>query len=141
MHPDTEAQLAGVLRGVLEQTKNQTLRWTATDKEESFVGAIGERGFRVEKEFDQNDQWDGITFSILGAEGDPLESLRYYPAYSPQEAPYWAPSLIDLHEYARRSALDIQSVLDDLLESLGESKWTKPSDKPPPDYNYDEEPF
>ena len=96
-----------ILTGLIQRTKEGKLRWTRTVQQDKFVtsvDAISVMIFEAEGEH---------GFDILDESGEVVESLGYEDTSEEQDE-----QLERLHVLARRSALNIDSVLEKLAQGL-----------------------
>lgn len=130
MASSTEKKLAALARALLAKTEAGELEWRETDKEGAFIH-VGSTA-TISMEVNEGD----YVMSLLNPSGTRLDSISstFYDDYGNEHDEEWAVTLRQLHDAARRAALDIDSAIDGLLKEIGGSL--------PPSYlDYGEEPF
>jgi hypothetical protein len=134
MHPDTEARLAGIAKGLLSRTQRGSLDWQETDVDDAFVASTDSASVRIVRTYDRDGD-PHFLLSIFNPAGREMEAL--HASQWNDEAHFHL--LSDVFEYARRNAMDIEGVLSALLVEL-DSVPLLPAPKVDPVYG-DEEPF
>jgi hypothetical protein len=97
-----------LLGEVLEKTRDSRLRWEPTAMEERFTAALGGKFSLVLDKIE-----DAITLDLYDQKGRRL--ITVHPQLRESGVPSW---LSELHELARRGALNADAAVDSVLEDL-----------------------
>lgn len=124
---DRMTKIAGQL---LRRTLDDLISWGETDNEDEFIYSGTNTSVTIRRR-DTRDIVGRYVLTVMNWRGtvvDTLESAKKDLGIveQPEE---WNAILYDLYEAARRSALNIETVLDDLLTELS----TDEEAEPPPD--------
>lgn len=141
---DVRGRMFKVASRLLKETLEGRVPWTPTDKEQEFLYS-GTKSSVVISHHEDRDGDDVYTMSLLDTRGTVVEQLRsdYVPsqgAFQPTMEPAaWNDTLEQLHDAARREALNIDALLDGVLEDLekGPPPPKPPSKKVAPEWNDD----
>lgn len=125
--PHVHQRLVDLAKSLLERTRDDKISWTATDNETAFLFSGTSTSVRISTSFD-NDGDMHTKLSLLNSRGTEVDSLQneYHPAeISGWEPEDWNEVLDDLYYSARRKALDVDSMLDDILADLEDENGTR----------------
>ncbi|MCH7620406.1 MAG: hypothetical protein IH870_00745 [Chloroflexi bacterium] len=105
------AEVTEILNKLLERTKDNRVVWKSTPAPQTFVAVIGKNSVII-----QLDNSDQPIFRVNNKTGETIDSMtrRNYPGIG------WQDQLRELHELARRMALEVDNELDELLKALSE---------------------
>jgi hypothetical protein len=114
-------RMVSLATSLLDRTRAGSIAWTATDDERRFLFSGTNTSVSITSFVDEDD--DNITsLSLLNSRGTIVESLDsdFEPrapgsGYPPKS---WNKVLDDLYHAARRSALNVDAMLDDLFAEL-----------------------
>lgn len=111
----TDERLQKIAERLLQNTKNQYTSWQDTDEDDSFLMQAKDSSVII----DRKNSRAGLYYvlRILNWQGREIESLKSSAASS-LDYNAWDDTLAELWERARRSALDVDSVLDSVLNDL-----------------------
>jgi hypothetical protein len=123
--PDTRDRLAQVGALLLRQTEAGAIEWRTTDDEEAFLYS-GSKGSVLSRRYldRQEDSWY-YTLSVLNSRGTEVDKLEEDWTRDAANKPLHQEHntmLEALWNAARRSALKIDEVLDELMEEIKDPK-------------------
>lgn len=112
---------------LFEKTKNNDLKWEVTEKETEFQVGFPESVIRISKEkkskksynsYDTNPDipYEGVI-KIFNENGTLIEEITPM-TYVGLDSEYMEWRVIDLYEMARRQALNVESEIDKILNTL-----------------------
>lgn len=128
--------------GLLQATNEGKISWRTTDSESKFLYSAANASAMISSSVDRDG--DMITeLSVLNTRGTVVETIRN--SFASVENPFgasgeyapepWNETLDALYHAARRSALKVDSVLDELFADIqssdGESPTDESDDQPP----------
>ena len=107
---------------LLNKTRSSALTWRATDDEDAFLYS----GSKSSLIIDYNPGQDEYELRLLNQRGTVVESLTTAWEVVQNPSPWedanrpakWNDTLMQLHDAARRSALDIDGLLDSTLADI-----------------------
>jgi hypothetical protein len=108
-----------------DATKKGTIKWGSAVQQDTFRIALGEGLVRIEQMYDPEDQSIGYGVFLLDRQGNTVENLFGWGGPELN----W---LQDLYIAARRSAFDIDKLIDSMVKDLKEGK-TRPLPTEPPE--------
>jgi hypothetical protein len=137
-------RLVDLAKSLLKRTEDGNISWTTTDNESVFLFSGTNTSVRVSSYIDDDNDMR-TKMSLLNSRGTVVESLesefRRGPFDEVQPAP-WNQTLNDLYHSAKRSALNVDAVLDDLLADLDdENRTNRAANEEKADPWSDEPPF
>lgn len=108
-------KMTGILTKLIEKSRDGKITWRATGVRQKFLTMLGGTGVSI----GFNSATNMYELQVLDNRGRLIESIsaRYGLLLSISEKEKQA-SMKDLHELARRSALNIDSTLDELESHL-----------------------
>lgn len=105
-------KIAKLVSVLLEQTSNGSLKWAQTEKSETFQASFPRYSIRIYLHSNQSD----YVLQILNELGDIVEEVSDPDLAGVLGSPFQ--KMRDLHDSARRSAMGVESALDDILNFL-----------------------
>ncbi len=103
------AEINDIILKLLERTDQGRVDWEATVNEDVYVAVIGNLSVSLNQDFRK-----GVTVQILDEQGREIRAL----SSSSGEALEVSAALGELYSKAKRSALQVDSRLDELLTEL-----------------------
>lgn len=127
-----EQKLHDLVRRLAFSTERGSTEWESTDRDFAFRATLGDTSIIVASQDDDGTApW---TLQIIDSSGDVVDSLttwsravRNADGRTVRQGAAWNTDLHNLYEMARRNALNIEAIVNDLLSQLPEP----PSDEPP----------
>jgi len=113
-----DARLLAIAKNALRQTKSGKFDWVETDNQDAFLHTGESASIVISRYFAS----DNYTVRILNAAGRSIEELSSRTSFGSTrvEDELVRPVLVDLYDIARRTALQTDQVLDDLLAEVSE---------------------
>jgi hypothetical protein len=117
---DRMTKLAGQL---LERTSEGQISWGETDNEDEFIYSGVNNSVTIRR-LDKQTVKGRYVLSVRNWRGTLVESLQsdLIEGDFISTPAKWNTALSNLYEEARRNALDVEKVLDDLISELGNSE-------------------
>ncbi|WP_422754923.1 hypothetical protein [Micromonospora sp. WMMD708] len=116
-----ERRMITLAEVLLTRTREAKVEWSTTDRGNRFSHSGRSSSVWIEGKFDSDGDWNG-TLTLLNSEGEVVELLQcgFEPrgddTYNPSP---WNKTLEELHDLARRRALNVDKVIDETLRELG----------------------
>ena len=104
-------ELGQILTGLVRRTTEGKLKWSRTAQHDRFVTSLDAISIVIAENEDFRP--NSFSFSLLDESGVTIESLDYQDTTPQQDR-----ELARLYVLARRSALDIDSILEKLAKAL-----------------------
>lgn len=110
------ATITDILTKLIEKSRDEKIAWRATSGRQKFLTMLGETGVSID--FDASTKL--YELDIINRRGRLIESIsaKYEPEGFATSERIMAGTLRELHGIARRSALDVDSTLDELASRL-----------------------
>ena len=108
------AEIADIVTKLWERTNQHKISWEPTVNENTFLATIGDSSSVTVTSYRSRDGDDEVRFRILDERGRELEEYDT----DENEDDEVIEKLNDIYNEARRTALQINSRLDELLEEL-----------------------
>jgi hypothetical protein len=121
-------RMVSLANSLLERTRAGSIAWTVTDNERRFLFSGTNTSVGITSYVDRDG--DTITsLDLLNSRGTVVETLRSEFEPNDDAPPYtarnWNKLLDDLYYAARRNALNVDAMLDDLLADLNDEDGTR----------------
>ena len=101
---------------LIEKTKTGSVKWRQTELPSKFDATVGRQEIVVWEWTDEDDETKGISIGIRSAGSPGLADVIYYNSFSQNYQ-----KLEDLHNSARRSALNVEKMVDELDAALDDT--------------------
>jgi hypothetical protein len=138
---DPKRRLIDIAELLLNQTTAGAIQWRTTDEDRTFLYSFSRGSITIRRFFDQTSEATGYALSVLNNHGTEVEELQQEWEQIP--GPKGGTQIVEadhndtlrqLWATARRSALDIDELLDDLEREIKHPKdWSHKDfkDEPP----------
>jgi hypothetical protein len=108
-------KIAKLVQVLLTQTEHGSLQWSTTESSDMFQASFPRYSVRLYKEVRNHMEVDYVL-QILNDFGEIVEEVSDPDLVDVLDTPF--NKMRDLHESARRSAMGVESALDDILNFL-----------------------
>lgn len=108
-------KIARLVEALLTQTESGSLQWSTTEKSDTFQASFPRYSVRLYPEETNNIEFDYVL-QILNDLGEIVEEVSDPDLIDVMQTPFT--KMRNLHESARRSAMGVESALDDILNYL-----------------------
>ena len=106
--------LEDIIPKITERTKDGSLKWETSPITDAYLAPLGKYYVRTWTWTDENDGTNGISIGLLKTKSEStfIETV-YTDTFSTKYSRYE-----ELHSYARRSALNLNKIIDDIDKEL-----------------------
>lgn len=108
-------KIARLVEALLTQTENGSLQWEQTEKSDTFQASFPRYSVRLFMRYANEFEVDYVL-QILNELGDIVEEVSDPDLKDVLDSAY--KKMRELHETARRSAMGVESALDEILDFL-----------------------
>lgn len=113
---ELRSRMIDLAKRSLKQTLEGKIKWTATDREDEYIYAGSNTSLSVENSNSPDDPYY-YRFCLLNSRGNIVEQLSdEWP--SPDHDVPWADLVQELYVSARRSALNIDALIDSAISDV-----------------------